>query len=56
MIVRCIVAGHGSHVAGIVGAKGFVVGQAPDVTLGMPCPPGDRRYYVYLHLPLFHRR
>ena len=27
-------AGHGTHVAGIIGAKGNVVGNAPDVTFG----------------------
>ena len=28
------VAGHGTHVAGLVGANGLVVGMAPDVILG----------------------
>ena len=27
-------AGHGTHVAGLVGANGAVVGMAPGVTLG----------------------
>ena len=30
----CLAAGHGTHVAGLVGANGTVVGMAPDVTLG----------------------
>jgi len=31
------VAGHGTHVAGLVGANGLVVGMAPDVTFGAEC-------------------
>ncbi len=30
----CAIAGHGTHVAGIVGANGRIKGVAPDVTLG----------------------
>ena len=35
--LRLCIAGHGTHVAGLVGANGKVVGMAPGVTLGARC-------------------
>ena len=35
--LRLCIAGHGTHVAGLVGANGLVVGMAPEVTFGARC-------------------